>query len=99
MGPSGHHQIREPTTLSSSVPEISLLIFDLNADRRKSSLADERRRLLKLCRLFGIPIALDVATVPESGGIGICEPVSLCIDLLAYSRLTMHSYLQRCSRN
>jgi len=57
------------------------VIYDLYADRRKPSLAEERGRLLNMCRLFGIPIALDVQTVPENGGIGICEPVSLYPDL------------------
>ena len=99
MGSSGHHQIRQSTTLSSSVPEVSLLIYDLNADRRKTTSAEERRRLLNMCRLFGIPIASDVKTVPENGGIGICEPVSLYLNPQAYSRLTMHSSRQRCSSN
>jgi hypothetical protein len=97
MGPSRHCQIQPSTTLSSSIPDVSLVIYDLNVDRRKPSLAEERRRLLDMCRLFGIPIALDVETVPENGGIGIREAVSLFLDLQAYSRLSMHSYLQRCS--
>lgn len=99
MGSSGYWQIQQSSTLSSSVPEVSLVIYDLNVDRRKPSLADERRRLLSMCRLFGIPIALDAETVPENGGIGIREPVSLCLDIQAYSCLSMHSYQQRFSRN
>ena len=97
MGSSEHQQIQQLTTLPSSLSESSLVIYDLNPDRRRTSLAEERRRLLNACRLFGIPIALDVQTVPENGGIGICEPVSLVLQ--AYSCLTMHSYQQRCSRN
>lgn len=99
MGPSRYWQNQQSTTLSSSIPEVSLVIYDLNVDRRKPSLAEERRRLLNTCRLFGIPIALDVETVPENGGIGIRGAVGLFLDQQAYSHLSMHSYRQRCSRN
>jgi len=98
MGASEHQQIQLSANLSSSLSEISLVIYDLNPDRRKSSLAEEKRRLLNECRLFGIPIALNVRTVPESGGIGVCEPVSLHLALRA-PHLTVHSYQQRSSRN
>jgi len=99
MGSSGHQQIQQSTTPSPSLSEISLVIYDLNPDHRRLSLDEERSRLLNACRLFGIPIALDVQTVPENGGIGVCEPVGLHLVLHAQSQLTMHSYRQRYSRN
>lgn len=77
MGSSEAQQTQQSTNFSSAHSEISLVIYDLNPDRRKPSLAEERRRLLNECRLFAIPIALNVRTVPVNGGIGICEPVSL----------------------
>jgi hypothetical protein len=99
VGSSEHQQIQQSTTHPSPLPELSLVIYDLNPGRRRTSLAEEKRRLLNACRLFGIPIASDVQTVPENGGIGICEPVSLCLVLHAYSHLAMRSCRQRCSRN